>query len=108
MNFMDSPEGFILRFLKKKKAGMFDSLHSVKDKATIDRYLGADGKADLSKLKAVLVERKSLTPEAFDAALDSLTKDGYIEKGELTEKGMEKHDADCAAYLANMTITYPT
>jgi hypothetical protein len=106
MDIMNSPEGFILRFLKKKRDGMFDRLDKAKDSVTVARYVDADGKAKLKKLKVVLIERGTLSEGQFDSALASLENDGYVDKEELTEEGLALHESETAIPAAK-PLVYP-
>lgn len=105
---MTSPRGHILRFLGKKRDGMFDALDIKKpgDRQTADRYFDEQGTARLSKLRAILVER-GMSGDDFDHALMQLQSEGCIAGDALTDAGVDAHAVEYKAYLLDAKAKAP-
>lgn len=108
LGFMTSARGHILRFLGKKRDGMFDALDIKKpgDRQTADRYFDGSGTARLEKLRAILVER-GMSGDEFDHALVQLQSEGCIAGDALTDIGVDTHAAEYKAYLLDAKAKAP-
>lgn len=106
---MTSSRGFILRFLGKKRDGMFSALDIKKpgDRQTADRYFDGSGEARLANLRSILVERGTVTGDEFDAALMQLQSEGCIAGDALTTVGVDTHHAEYKAYLMDAKVKAP-
>lgn len=105
---MTSARGHILRFLGKKRDGMFDALDIKKpgDRQTADRYFDGNGVARLDKLRTMLVER-GMSVDDFDHALVQLQSEGCIAGDALTDAGVDAHAAEYKAYLMDAKVKAP-